>query len=477
MQQTLRQKTVHGLLWSSIERFSVQGINFVVSILIARQLFPSEYGIIAMLFIFIAVSTSLVDCGFFSALVRKTDRSESDNATVFYFDILIGFLTMTVLFFSAPLIASFYEIPTLCPMARLVCVVLFFDSFCIVQRALLTANLDFKTQAKISLASVILSGIVGLWLAYAGWGVWALAWQMVTASFCRSLLFWLFTQWRPVKSFSKQSFHNLFGFGSKLLLSGLLDSLYKNIYMLVIGKIFSAASLGNYSRAKQIAFYPSSNLTDVLQRVTFPVLSTIKEDDERLCENYRLMLRLSAFVVFPLMIGLVIVAKPLIIWTLTPKWSEAVPLLQIISLSMMWYPIHAINLNLLQVKGRSDLFLRLEIIRDAIGVLFLCVTIPMGLLAVCWGQVLYSIIGLIINTHYTGKLIGVGFIRQISDLLPILLAVLVMSGVVYFFIGWIEKPWVQLFVGILSGAVVYIGIGWIFKMKELDYIIEIIKRK
>lgn len=477
IEDTLRHKTVHGLLWSSVERFSVQGITFVTSILIARQLLPGEYGTIAMLYIFIGISNSLVDSGFSTALVRKANRSETDNATVFYFNIWVGLFCMVALFFCAPMIADFYEMPVLNPVARLISVVLFLDSLSVVQRALLTADIDFKTQAKVSLSSVILSGGAGLWLAYAGWGVWALAWQMVTASLFRSILFWSVARWRPKACFSIDSFRNLFGFGSKLLLSGLIDTLYNNIYILVIGKMFNASSLGNYSRARQIAYYPSSNLTEVLQRVTFPVMSTLQHEDERLRYTYRLMLRLSGFIVFPLMVGLALVAKPLILFLLTPEWSGAIPLLQIISLGLMWYPIHAINLNLLQVKGRSDLFLRVEIIKKVIGISVLCATIPMGLIAMCWGQVICSIIGLVINTYYTGKLINAGFIRQMLDLLPILFTTAVMGGIVYLCIGLSQKPSTQLILGITSGITAYLILTNSFKMKELNYILDIIKKK
>lgn len=476
-EKTLKHKTINGLLWSGIERFSVQGITFITGILIARQLLPSEYGIIAMLYIFIGISNSLIDSGFSSALVRKTDRNETDNATVFYFNILIGFIMMMALFFSAPFIANFYETPILKPITRLISIVLFFDSFCVVQRALLIAKIDFKTQAKISLSSTVFSGGIGLWLAYTGWGVWALVWQILTASFLKSVLFWFIARWRPTAPFSKEAFKSLFSYGSRLLVSGLISTLYNNLYTLVIGKVFNAASLGNYARARQIAFYPSSYLTDMIQRVTFPVLSRIQNENEQLRKHYMSVIRMSAFIVFPLMLGLVVIAQPLIIWTLTEKWSEAIPLLQVISLGLMWYPIHSINLNVLQVKGRSDLFLRLEIIKDALGVLFLFLTIPLGLLAVCWGQAFFSFICVIINSHYTDRLIGLGLIRQSIDLLPILVTALIMSGIVFLSIRWIETPYLQLIIGIISGGISYIGISKLLKIKELDHIIDLIKRK
>lgn len=238
--------------------------------------------------------------------------------------------------------------------------------------------------------------------------MWALVWQGVTGSFVRMILFWILSKWRPRESFSKNSFHYLFGYGSKLLASGLLDTTYNNIYPIVIGKFYSPAQLGNFTRAQGWASLPSSNITGILQRVTFPVLTEMQDDDERLATNYRKLLRMSAFVVFPLMMLMAAIASPLIRVVITAKWDACVPYLQIMCFAMMWYPIHAINLNLLQVKGRSDLFLRLEIIKKVVGVSVMCVTIPLGVKAMCYGMIFTSVNALLINTYYTGKLINVG---------------------------------------------------------------------
>lgn len=477
MSDNLKQKTVNGVLWSFAERFLTQGVSFVLGIFIARQLSPSDYGVIAMLSIFFAIFGSFVDSGFSSALIRKVDRTESDTSTVFYFNIAVGFVASLIFFLLAPAIAAFFDTPLLAPITRVLSFTVFIGSFGAVQQALLTSKIDFRTQAKISLATTLISGFLGLWGAYFGLGAWALVVQMMSASLLRSILLWVLVKWKPTMPFSKDSFKQLFGFGSKLLASALLDITYSNIYTLVIGKLFSATSLGNYSRANQFAQFPSSNITGIIQRVTFPVLSNIQNDDERLSVNYRKLLRMSAFVIFPMMICLSALAHPVVITFLTEKWASAVVFLQIICFSLMWYPIHAINLNLLQVKGRSDLFLRLEIIKKAIGVGVLCITIPMGLLPMCYGQIVTSLICLVVNTHYTGKIIQIGFFKQMRDILPTLIASLTMGGVVYLLLPFLGTAWMQLVGGLIIGSTLYLLIAYIFRFQEFAYIKEIIFKR
>lgn len=477
MSQSLKQKTVHGVIWSSIERFSVQGIQFVLQILMARILSPEDYGAIAMLAIFVAISQSFIDSGFSNALIRKVDRTEKDYATVFYFNIVVGIVFYLILFFTSPLIASFYNTPILEPLTKVIALNLFFNSMCVVQQARLTIRLDFKTQAVVSLISVVLSGAVGLWMAHAGYGVWSLAIQTVLQTAFRMVFFWLLAKWRPIEKFSKESFKEMFSYGSKLLASGLLDTIYRNVYTIIIGKVFSSSTLGYYSRADQFAQFPSSNLTGILQRVTFPILSTIQNEEERLRINYRKFLRLSAFIVFPLMIGLAAVAEPFIYLVLTPKWAGIVPVLQVICLAYMWYPIHAINLNLLQVKGRSDLFLKLEIIKKGNITLMLLLTVPLGILAICIGKIINSILSLVINTYYTGKLIRVGFFMQMRDILPILLNCVAMYLVITVVIHFIPNHLLKLAIGILSGVFYYITMASLFKSAELKELLLIIKRK
>lgn len=477
MEESLKNKTVKGIVWSSIERFSVQGIQFLVMIVMARLLTPKDYGLVGMVAIFIAVAQSLVDSGFSQALIRKQNRTETDNSTVFYFNIVVGILLYLVLFAIAPWVADFYNSPELTALMRVICLSVVFNSFVVVQRALLTVNIDFKTQAKASLTAAVVSGVIGIGMAYSGFSYWSIVAQQLVNLGLNTLLLWIFTRWRPRWIYSWGSFRELFTFGSKLMVSGLLDVVYRNMYLLVIGKVFTASSLGYYTRANQFAEFPSSNLTGIMQRVTYPVLCQIQDDDERLAQIYRRFLRLSAFLIFPLLVGLSAVAEPFVLLLLKEQWLFAATLLQIICFAMMWYPIHAINLNLLQVKGRSDLFLRLEIIKKAIAVLILCVTIPMGLIAMCVGQILSSLIALIINTNYTGKLIQVGFLRQMRDLLPTLLLSLSMWGVVYGITSCLSGIILQLIVGIIAGMVYYIALSALFHFPELKELYSIIRRK
>lgn len=477
MSDNLKQKTVKGVVWSTIERFSVQGVQFIIMIVMARLLTPHDYGLIGMLTIFLAVAQSLIDSGFSQALIRKQNRTEVDNSTVFYFNLVVSGVLYVVLFLAAPFVADFYNTPELCPVMRVVCLGIIFNSLAVVQRALLTIRIDFKTQAKASLASAVLSGIVGIAMAYAGYGVWSLVTQQLLNLGCNTFLLWMLSKWRPQFVYSWKSFHELFAFGSKMLASGLLDTLYRNIYLIVIGKLFTATSLGHYTRAHQFAEFPSSNVTGILQRVTYPVLCEIQNNDERLASVYRRFLKLSAYVVFPLMIGLSSVSKSFIDIAIGDKWTFCSQLLRIICFAMMWYPIHAINLNLLQVKGRSDLFLRLEIIKKILGVSVLVVTFHFGLVVMCYGQIFSSLLSLVINTYYTGKLIKVGFLMQMRDLLPTLLLCLCMFALILFVNSFIANNVLQLLVGILVGVIFYISLSYVLKFKELQELLSLANRK
>ncbi len=475
--ESLKQKTVSGVLWSSIERFSVQGIQFVIMIIMARFLLPTDYGMIGMLAIFIAISQTLIDSGFSNALIRKANQSDVDYSTVFYFNIGVGLLLYCILFLISPYIARFYNTPELTNLTKVVALNLFINSLTVVQYAILTIRIDFKTQAKASLCAAIVSGIVGIVMAYKGFGVWALATQTVLNGAVNAILLWILSGWIPLKAFSYRSFRELFSFGSKLLFSGLLDVTYRNIYTIVIGKKFASADLGYYTRADQFAQFPSSNLTGILQRVTFPVLSSIQDEEIRLASAYRKFLRLSVYVVFPLMTGLAALAYPLINYLLTEKWGFAALLLQILCLSYMWYPVHAINLNLLQVKGRSDLFLRLEIIKKILGVLVLCITLPFGLIFMCWGLIFTSLIALVINTYYTGKLIHIDFFRQMRDILPALLYSLSMGAIVWICIQFISGELLQLITGICLGTIYYFMVSYLTRSQDLRELIFLVRKR
>ncbi|MDR0789415.1 MAG: lipopolysaccharide biosynthesis protein [Bacteroidales bacterium] len=471
----LQQDTLKGLFWSSVDKFSVQGISFVIQIIIARILLPEDYGLIGMLAIFLAVSQIFIDSGFNNALIQKHNRTETDYSTVFYFNIVVAVLFYLLLFFASPLIADFYHQPILEKLTKIVGLVLIINSLSTIQRTKLTINIDFKTQAKISIVSIVVSGVIGVVMAYNGYGVWSLVMQSLLGAAISTVMFWIYAKWIPKRVFSYSSFKTLFSFGSKLLASGLLDTLYKNIYTLIIGKKFSASSLGIYSRADQFAQFPSSNLTGIIGRVTYPILCSIQTENDRLKNVYRQYLRLSAFIVFPLMIALCALSAPTIDVVLGTKWHGVILWLQILCFSAMWYPIHAINLNLLQVKGRSDLFLRLEIIKKIIGVAMLFITVPIGITAMCVGGIITSLIALVLNTHYTGKLIDIGFFKQMKDLIPSLLYSLSMGVIVFFAIKLTDSNGLKLLIGLSLAMLYYLLIAYITKSTELKSLVTIAK--
>lgn len=469
MSDNLKQKTQKGLVWSFVERFSTQGIQFVFSVILARLLSPDDYGIIAMPLVFLSIAQCFIDSGFSGALIRKPDLTEDDLSTAFYFNIGVGTVCYLALFLASPLIADFYHTPVLADLLKVTALATLFNPLCAVQQAILTRKIDFRTQAVVSLSGAIVSGIVGLVMAYKGFGVWSLVCQQVGGNIIRTVLLWTMGRWVPKRRWSWESFRYLWGFGSKMLGSALLETTYNNIYPIVIGKFFSAGDLGNYTRAYQFASLPSSNVTGVLQRVTFPVLSTIQNEDDRLARNYRKILRLSAFLIFPMMLMLSAIADPLVRILLTDKWEGCIILLQIVCFSMMWYPIHAINLNLLTVKGRSDLFFRLEIAKKVVGVAIMCVTIPNGILWMVSGGIVGSMISLVINTYYTGKLIRVGYLEQMKDLLPIFGVSLVMWLLIHASLWLTSNLYIQLPLGILVGAIVYVvGAKWLLRSEWED---------
>ena len=467
-QESLKNKTQKGLAWSMIERFATQGVQFLFGIILARLLSPDDYGIIAMPLVFLAIAQCFIDSGFSGALIRKPELTENDLSTAFYFNIGVGVICYLILFFTSPLIADFYNTPILADLLKVTALATLFNPLCAVQQAILTKKIDFKTQAIVSLAGALVSGIVGLLMAYNGFGVWALVFQQVGGYVIRTVLLWMLCKWKPKRKWSWDSFHYLWGFGSKMLASGLLETIYSNIYPIVIGKYFSANDLGNYTRAQQFSNLPSSNVTGVLQRVTFPVLSSIQNEDERLARNYRKILKLSAFLIFPLMMMLSAVAGPLVRVLLTDKWEGCIILLQILCFSLMWYPIHAINLNLLTVKGRSDLFFRLEVIKKIMGVSIMVITIPHGIIWMVSGGIVSSMISLIINTYYTGKLIKVGYLKQMGDLLPVFGVAFVMWLVIHGCMFLTTNIYAQLVMGCLVGCVVYIALAKLLLKSEWD---------
>lgn len=458
MSEGLRKQTVSGVMWSFIERFSVQGVQFIITIIMARILTPADYGLIGMLAIFMGVSQVFIDGGFSKALIQAKEKDECDYSTVFYINLGISILFYAILFFAAPYIAAFYNQPLLTPITRVYTFNLVINSLAAVNRTILVIRVDFKTQSKISLASAFVSGLVGIYCAYTGWGVWSLVVQMMTSAVMNVLLGFFYVRWFPLLQFSVQSFKKLFAFGSKLLVASVISTIYDNIYTLVIGKRFPPADLGYYSRAHQFADLTGTNISGILARVCFPVLSKIQDDDVRLLTAYKKYIKMTAFIMFPVILLLSGIAKPLILTILGTKWAPSIQLLHIIPLAFLFNGIVTINLNLLYVKGRSDLVLRLEIIKKSIAFTILFISMFYSLTVICLGLVLYSLIGFYLNTIYTKKLLNYGFFKQIKDFWPYLLASIsiMVEGIV---IGEIiDNHLVSLIISIVVGGITYLGI-------------------
>lgn len=427
----LASKTKKGLQWSALERFLTQGIQLAITLYLARILGPTAFGLVGMLAVFIAIANVFVDSGFTSALIRKTDRTESDLVTAFYYNIAMAGLCYLALYVSAPFVADFYQQSELKSLLRVLGLTVLINSFTLIPRVKLNVAMDFKTQAKISVLSVLISGPTAIVLALNGYGVWALVTQTLLNASCTALLFNFFSPWLPRGRITINSFSYLFGYGSKLLLSGLLDVTYNNLYQIIIGKKFSPAVVGQFSQANQLASVPTTTLIGIIQRVTFPLFSQLQDEQDRMTNAYRQTLKLSAVVIFPLIVGLGLIAKPLLTSLLGEQWQGAAALLMVLCLGYMLYPIHSINLNLLQVTGRSDLFLKLEVMKKVIGVTVLLISIPYGVLAMCIGFTLTSYLALLLNTYYTARLTHLSQWQQCKDILPIWLAVVVAAALGY----------------------------------------------
>ena len=461
----LKEKTLSGVKWNAIGRFSTQGVSFVISILLARILTPSDYGVVGMIGIFMAIAQTFIDSGFGSALIRKKDCTDEDFSTAFYFNIVVGVVCYLILFLAAPLIANFFDTPILKDIVRVLSINLFLNSLSIVQTAKLTAAVDFKSQAKVSLVATIVSGCVGLAMAYSGFGVWSLVYQSVSSSAVRTLLLWMITKWKPLRIFSKQSFKYLFGFGSKILSASLLHTIYSNLTTILIGKFYTSKDLGYYSRGESLATLPSSNLTGILQSVTYPILSKMQDDDARLVSVYRKYIRITSMVIFFGMFLMAALAKPLILTLLTDKWLESVIFLQVFCFAYMFDHICQLNLNILYVKGRSDLVLRLEIIKKTISISMIVAAIPFGVLAICISRALYTQIALIINTYYTGKLFGLGYWEQVKDFIRYLVCSLI-AVLPAFLLSFTSFPsGIALIVGGCFSCLIY----WVFLHKDESF--------
>lgn len=478
MPDSLKSKTIYALFWSFLERFGQQGIQFIIGIILARLLLPEQFGLIAMLAIFMAIAQSFINSGFGQALIQKQDASHIDECSIFYFNILVGFLAAGLLCLGAPWIAGFYNQPLLVPLTYALSLNMVINAFGLVQTTLLTKQIDFKTQLKVSVIATVISGTIGVTMAFNGFGVWSLVVQSLSSNLFRTILLWFFNTWRPSLVFSFASLRGMFAFGSRLLASGLIDTVFQNIYLVVIGKLFSPMALGFYSRAKRLQQLPVANIYNTISRVTFPVFSSVHDDKPRLKRGVRKALTMLVMINFPMMVGLAIVAKPLVLVLLTEKWIPCVPYLQLLCVVGMLYPVHSINLNVLKAQGRSDLFLRLEVLKKILIIIAIAVTYRWGIIAMIYGQIATSCLAYFLNAYYTGKMLDYPITEQIQDLMPSLVLSGIMGiGVYALKYTPISNQLALLFAQIMTGIVLYASICYIFRISSFMEIIDMIKGK
>lgn len=477
---SLKYKALSGMLWTTIQQFGTQGIGFFVSMILARLLAPEIFGLIGMLNIFMGIGTTLINGGLAQSLIRTENPDEEDFSTVFYFNLIGSILIYGIIFFLAPFIAVFYKQHLLTNIIRIYSITFVINAFGTIQTTRLTKSLDFKTQMKVTLPSLLISGTVGITLAYAGYGVWSLVTSAIVQALASVIQLWYWSKWKPLWCFSKEKFNYHFHYGIKMMLSGILDIIFTNIYTIIFGKFFSPMQVGYYNQANALQMLPVSNISSIVTKVSFPLFAAINHDDIRLKDVYKRIMQMVIFLVTPILIIMAVLAEPLFRFTFTEKWLPAVPYFQILCLNGIFYPIHAYNLQILQVKGRSDLFLKLEVIKKILVVLVLIISFQYGIYGLLYGSVITSVLCFFINTHYSGKFLNYKAWEQTKDLLPII-GIGILSGSGVFLLDEFSKAiglfdLGRLITGGLLGVILFLSISFLLKMNSLDELIKIIKK-
>lgn len=449
--KSLSKKTTTGILWNFSEQLARRGIGIIVTLLLARFLVPEDFGLIAMMAVFLAVGGSLMDSGFREALIRLDNITQEDYATAFYANVLLGVVSYAILFAAAPTIASFYEEPRLVELIRVAALTIVVTSFQVVQVASLSRKLNFKVQLKASLPASLLSGGIAVLLAYNGWGVWALVVQNLLNALLHTVLLWRIEGWRPTWQISWLSLKGMYSFGHKLFLAGVLDTVFQNLYVIVIAKIFSASTAGLYFFANKIKELVVQQLVNSIQKVTYPALASVQNDDARLKLGYRKIVILMTMMLFPGILFTAALAEPIFQILLPEKWLPAVPYFELLCVASLMIPLHSINLNILKVKGRSDLFFYLEIVKKSVNALVLFLTYQHGVYAILLGQITTSYLNYIPNSYFSDKLLNYGMREQAKDFIPVMLIALMAAAVGYIFVHTID--WSPLVVIVVSLAI------------------------
>ena len=468
----LRKTALKGVAWSFFDKIINQGGNFILLIYLSRVLSPADFGLIAMLAIFLAVAQSLIDSGFSQALIQKSKKvTESDLSTVFYTNMAISLLLYILLYFFAPFIADFYQRPELIDLSRVLFIVTVINAIALVPRSKLLIVVDFKTLGLINSAAMIMSAIIAIYMVNQGWGYWALVGMNLSKALMNSLLLVVFSRWRPKYLFSIKSFSDLFGFGSKLMVAGVVGAMVQNLYSVLIGKHFNATQVGYFQQGFNYTNILSDTLSSVIQGVTYPVMTSIQEDKHRLVAVYKKVMGVVCLVTFPSFFGFAAISEEFVLIFLGEKWRPIISILIILSFARLITPISSLNLNILNARGRSDLFLKTDLSKLPIAIIALLMATPYGIFWVAIAQLITTFISFFINSYYPGKLFGFGAKEQLREILPILMA----SSIMYLSIIYIkmESIELQVLVKIVLGVGVYVLFCWLFKVKELKDVLAI----
>ena len=456
------------MAWTFIQNIAVRALGVVFTIILARLLTPEDYGLIGMLSIFIAISDVFIQSGFGQALVQKSDCSDDDFSTAFYFNVTVSVCIYVVLFVCAPSIASFYHEPQLVALTRVLSLNFILGSFNIVQQSRLTKAMNFKPLAQLSLIATSISGVIGVSMAYAGFGVWSLVAQTLSATMLRVIVFPFFTKWHPNRPFNKKSFKHLWGYGSKILVTGVLEVVIRNLSNIVIGRYYDKGQVGYFSKARNFADVPAMMMSSVLGTVTFPLLSEIQEDKSRHTAVYNKVTLNTIVLTFPIMILMSLLAEPIVIILFTEKWAPCIPMLQAFLLARMFLPLNMINASVLQSTGATKLYMSLYFITGPISLIAVLVTIPFGALAMAWATLAYNVIYYLVFTIVIGRRINYRFHIQLWDWRHIILSLVIMSVCVYLSVHWISGMWGKLIIGGIVGTVIYLICCRLFNMIDKD---------
>ncbi len=473
----LKQKTINGMVWSVSERISLQVMHMLVSIILARLLGPSEFGLLGMLAIFTSIAQSVLDSGFGSALIQKKDATQTDSSSIFYFNLLIGIFLASIFFFSAPLIADFYQQPILKPITRVLSLNMIINAFSLVQLSILRKKMEFKNHFIVSMIAVLFSGVAGIIAAYNGLGVWSLVIQTLSHSLAQAIALWILSKWRPIGHFSFESLKTMFSFGSRLLVAGIIETVFKNLYQTFIGKVYSPSDVGYYSRASTMESAASVATSMALGTVVFAAFSPYQDDDTTLRKVHSKTIKMSMFVLMPVMIGLIAIAEPLFLFLLTEKWADSIPYFQLLCVIGLLFPIVVQNYNLLRIKGRTDLHLRLEIFKYVITVIAIALTYKHGIIALIYGQITVAVISHFVVSYFVGRLVDYTLFDQLKALFPQGIISLIMGGSIYF-VGNLLNTDSNLLIfstQIVLGVVIYFLLNRLIKAPELEEFLSIIR--